>query len=155
MIDLESQLRLVEDSVDVAAYLAENAGVLAPGWTPGATDPAPEDEPGVYWLTMRPRSAPTERYVARVGWTRYPGAPPSVKYATGIRGRLDVTSAWPNVAGYRPGNGDICSEFTKEGYEAHPEWVAQRPWPSTGNPFLWIAQILQGHLDRAYGGRAA
>jgi hypothetical protein len=154
VIDLESELRLVEDAVDVAAFLADNGGTVTPGWTRPAADPDPADEPGVYWLTLRPRSAPTEQYYARVAWSRYPGAPPSVKYATGVRGRLDVTSAWPNVAGYRPGNADICADFTKEGYEAHPEWVAQRPWQTTGNPFLWVAQILQGHLDRSYSGRA-
>lgn len=154
-MDLESELRVVEDAVEVAAFLTAYGGTLTAGWTPGATEPDPADEPGVYWVTMRPKSAPGERYIARVAWSRYPGAPPSIKYATGVRGHLDISSAWPNVPGARPGNFDFCSEFTAEGYQTHPEWEVQRPWATTGSPFMWIAQILQGQLDRSYGGRAA
>ncbi len=154
MLDLESELRLIEDAATVAAFLEENDGTLTAGWTP-RVEPGDADEPGIFWATMRPRSAREERYYARLGWVRYPGAPPSVKFATGVRGRLDVTSAWPNCPGYRPSNFDICSAFTKEGYEAHPEWVAQHPWQTSGNPLLWVVQTLQGHLDRRYGGRSA
>lgn len=154
-MDFESELRLVEDAVEVAAFLAANGGTLIAGWTTDADGPDPVDEPGVYWLTMRPKSASDQRYFARVAWSRYPGGPPSVKYATGVRGRLDVSNAWPNVPGARPGNFDFCSAFTAEGYQSHPEWVTQQPWPTAGNVFLWVAYILQGQLDRSYGGRAA
>lgn len=154
-MDIESELRLVEDAAEVAAFLVENEGILTQGWQPGSADPDPLAEIGVYWLSMRPRSTPDERYHARLGWSRYPGSPPSVKYATAVRGSLTEVGAWPIVPGYRAGNFDICAAFTKEGYEAHPEWVAQQPWRTIGNPFLWAASILQGDLDRRYGGRTA
>lgn len=153
-MDVESEMRLVEDAASVAAFLDENEGSLTPGWPEGRRAVEPVDEPGVYWLSMRPRSAPEERYHARVAWTTYPWSPPSVKFATSVRGALDVVSAWPTVPGYRPGNFDICAAFTAEGYRTHPEWMAQQPWDTRGNPFLWVATILQGHLDRSYGGRA-
>jgi len=151
-MDLESELRLDEDAAEVAAFLAENDGALEPAWHRGEELEA-GDETGVYWLTVRPVSAPDERYYARIGWNRYPGAPPSVKFATTDRGSLSETSAWPNVGGYRPGNFDICAEWTSEGHQAHPEWAGR--WPTAGNPFLWVVQILQGDLDRRYGGRSA
>jgi hypothetical protein len=153
-MDLESEFRLIEDAAQVAAFLEENDGQLTAGWTPGA-ELAKGDEVGVYWATMRPRSAPDERYHARLGWARYPGSAPSVKYATGIRGRLDDPKAWPSCPGYRPSSFDICAAFTMEGFQTHPEWVAQHPWPTSGNPFLWVVSTLQGDLDRKYGGRAA
>jgi len=162
-MDLESELRLVEDAAAVAAFLEENGGLLTAGWTTRAdpdldgdprADPELAQEPGVYWATMRPRSARSDIYHARLAWSRYPGAPPSVKFATDARGRLDVTSAWPICPGYRPPSFDICSAFTSEGFATHPEWNTQHPWPTTGNPFLWVVQLVQGHLDRSYGGRA-
>ncbi len=152
-MDLESELRLDEDAAEVAAFLAENGGAIEAAWRPGEK-PEPGEEPGVYWLTLRPISAKDERYYVRVGWIRYPSAPPSVKFARAVRGSLTDIHAWPNVPGYRPGNFDICAEWTKEGHEAHPEWAAQGRWPTAGNPFLWVAHILQGDLDRRYGGRA-
>jgi hypothetical protein len=152
-MDVESELRLLEDAAAVAAYLGERDGVLTAGWAPVA--PTPGDEPGVFWLSMIPRSAPGEMYYARVAWTVYPGSPPSVRFVTAVRGALDSVSAWPSVPGYRPSSFDICMAFTREGYQTHPEWVTQYPWPTSGNPFLWVAQTLQGHLDRSYAGRAA
>lgn len=145
-IDRETQLNLRQDSRAVAEFIAENEGSVA----------CDCNERGIYWLTLRPRSAPSERFVVRVAWERYPPAPPSVKFATEIQGRLDVTAAWPLVDGYRPGNFDICRPFTAEGYVAHPEWRtnAER-WPAEGgNPFLWVAQTLQYDLDNRYHGRS-
>ena len=153
-MDRMSELRLAADAKEVAAFLRGNGGSLISGWTV-RTEPGPDDEPGVYWLKMRPKSVPQDQYVARVAWTRYPGAPPSVTFATKVRGRTDVTNAWPSVAGARPGNFDFCAAFTAEGYKTHPEWASQHPWPTTGNPFLWVVQVVQGLLDRHYSGRAA
>lgn len=144
-MDIESQLRLDEDVEAVALYLEENGGRL---------DPDPAGEAGVWWATMRPRTIPEEQYYVRIGWLRYPDAPPSVKFGTAVGGSLGVTAAWPVVPSYRPGNFDICAPFTKEGFESHPEWAAQFPWPTTGNPFLWVVDIVQGHLDRSYQGRS-
>lgn len=147
-MDEQSRLLLEEDAAAVEALLAEHGGSL---------DPDPGGEVGTYWVTLHPRSAPGEAYVVRIAWTRYPDEPPSVKFAEGIGGSLAVVDAWPVVPGYRPGNFDICAPFTAEGHSTHPEWRAQSqaPWPTTGNPFLWVVDILQGDLDRNYGGRAA
>ena len=146
MIDLETRLRLEADFPSVAEFLAENDGAAE----------ADMVEPGVYWLTMRPRTVPQERYYVRVAWERYPGAPPSVRFAMAIGGDLNVTSAWPLVPNYRPSSFDICMPFTKEGFALHAEWAGGREaWPTVGNPFLWVVDLMQDHLDRLYQGRSA
>lgn len=145
MIDQETRLLLERDEPAVCEFVETNGGAIQPDAT----------EPGVYWLTLRPRQFPAERYYVRVGWTVYVGAPPSVKFATAVGGALNVTSAWPMVPGYRPGNFDICAPFTAEGFATHPEWRASAErWPTTGNPFLWVVQTLQNDLDNRYGGRS-
>jgi hypothetical protein len=145
-MDLQSSLLLAEDAAEATAFLAEHSGSLL----------ADADEvPGVYWASFHPRSAPDETYVTKIAWARYPDEPPSVKFAEGIGGSLTVQRAWPLVPGYRAGNFDICAPFTAEGYLTHPEWKTQAPWPTTGNPFLWVIDTIQGDLDRNYGGRAA
>jgi len=142
-MDEESRLNLEQDVPAVEAFLAENGGTLA-------------CDASVYWLTLRPRSATTERYFARVVWTRYPHQAPSVAFATAVRGDLRVTRAWPNIPGYRVGSFDICRPFTAEGYALHSEWNSgSSAWPTVGNPFLWVAQELQFDLDNSYSGRAA
>ena len=145
-MDAQSRLMLEADAAAVEAFAAEHGGSLV-------SDPTGEF--GTYWITLHPRSAPDESYVVRIAWKRYPDEPPSVKFAEGLAGSLSVVSAWPIVPGYRPGNFDICAPFTAEGYATHPEWSQQAPWPTTGNPFLWVVDTLQGDLDRNYGGRAA
>lgn len=143
-MDLESGIALKQDRPAVRTMLKASDGSLE-------QDP---DESGVYWATMRPRSVPTELYHVRIGWSRYPTDPPSVKFGAGVGGSLNVTSAWPLVPGYRPGNFDICAPFTAEGYASHPEWATQQPWRTSGNPFLWVIDTIQGQLDRQYGGRS-
>jgi hypothetical protein len=145
-IDRETELNLLQDSQAVAAYIVENDGAVACDCS----------DRGVYWFTLRPRSAPSERYVVRVAWEQYPPAPPSVKFATEMHGRLDITSAWPLIDGYRPGSFDICRPFTAEGFNTHPEWrMNAERWPADGgNPFLWVATTLQLDLDTNYRGRS-
>jgi len=145
-IDRETQLNLLQDSQAVAQFVIANDGATA----------CDCDDRGVYWLVLRPRSTPTEHFVARVVWERYPPAAPSVKFATGIGGQLDVTSAWPLIDGYRPGSFDICRPFTAEGYNIHPEWrTSSERWPADGgNPFLWVVTTLQYDLDNGYRGRS-
>lgn len=144
-MDVESSLALAEDEAAVSEFLARNGGILE----------RDKSDDGGYWLTMRPRSAPTERFYVRVKWFRYPHAPASVKFADAVGGSLNVTKAWPNISGYRPGSFDICKPFTAEGFALHPEWAAgPQAWPVTGNPFLFVAETLQGDLDHRYGGRA-
>jgi hypothetical protein len=145
MIDGESRLLLDRDAPDVRQFLAKNEGAVE-------RDLADD---GVYWLTFRPRGQPSERYHVRVGWTVYPGEAPSVKFATAVGGALGETAAWPIIPGYRPGSFDICAPFTAEGFVTHPEWrTSAERWPTTGNPFLWVAQTLQNDLDNRYGGRS-
>jgi hypothetical protein len=145
MVDTETGLVLERDEPAVREFVTENGGTLK----------ADAGELGVYWLTLRPRQHPDERYYVRVAWSVYPGAPPSVKFATGVGGALNVTASWPNVPGYRPGNLDICAPFTAEGFATHPEWrTNSERWPTNGNPFLWVAQTLQNDLDNRYGGRS-
>lgn len=146
MIDFESQLNLAHDSREVAETLLEHDGSIA----------CEVSERSVYWIGLRPVSAPEDRFTVRVAWDRYPQAPPSVKFARWIGGGLTDSSAWPLITGYRPGSFDICKPFTKEAYEIHPEWRSgPERWPAEGeNVFLWVALILQSDLDTAFEGRS-
>ncbi len=143
-LDLESELNLQADAKATAALLKQHGGRLH----------AEPDDPGTYWLEMAPASHPGEAYFACVAWRTYPGAPPSVKFATEVGGRLDVTSAWPTVPGFRPTVFDICMPFTEEGFNVHSEWrTSAEAWKDTGNPFLYVASTLQRLLDTRYSGR--
>jgi hypothetical protein len=146
LIDFESQLSLVEDSQSVAEALFEHDGSIA----------CEIAERSVYWLSLRPARHPQDRFLVRVAWDRYPQSPPSVKFAHAIGAGLTDTSAWPLITGYRPGSFDICQPFTKEAYEIHPEWRnGPESWPAEGgNPFLWVAQVLQNDFDTRYEGRS-
>jgi len=146
MADQESLLNLAADEVAVAAFLAGNGGHL----TRDGKDAA------VYWPRMRPVGAPLEIYYVRVAWSAYPHQAPSVKFADSIGGSLAVTSAWPVIPAYRPASFDICKPMTAEGYALHAEWrTGPDAWPTTGNPFLWVAEMLQYDLDNHYGGRSS
>jgi hypothetical protein len=147
MIDAESRLNLDDDRPAVEEFLAEFGGELVQ---------RPDDmNTGVHWIKLHPRSAPQETYVARVAWTRYPDAAPSVKFADAVGGSLGVVKAWPNCNGYRPGNFDICKPFTAEGFAVHPEWrTGPQAWRTTGNPFLFVVAQLQDDLNHRYQGRA-
>lgn len=145
MADQELLLNLAADEVTVAAFLAGNGGHLARDGKDAA----------VYWLRMRPAGTPAEVYYVRVAWFAYPHQAPSVKFADSIGGSLTVTSAWPVIPGYRPASFDICKPMTAEGYALHAEWqTGPDAWPTTGNPFLWVAEMLQYDLDNHYGGRS-
>jgi hypothetical protein len=140
----ESELALQADVKVAAAFLQEHGGHLDGG----------EDSSGVFWLTLKPASNPEETYFARVAWSEYPGAPPSVKFAKSKGGPLDNPRAWPTVPGFRAQSFDICMPFTAEGFALHPEWGATaEKWRSTGNPFLHVAATLQRLLDTRYSGR--
>lgn len=150
-IDVESALNLDADEVAIEAFLAENGGQLVrDDHLEGGGDRA------VYWATMRPRSVPSERFVARLEWFSYPYQEPSIKFATTIRGFLNVKSAWPRMSGYRPSSFDVCRPMSKEGFNVHPEWRrGSTAWPTEGNPFLWVVQTMQFHFDNDYQARAA
>lgn len=143
-LDLESKLNLEGDTNAVVALLIQHGGRLL----------ADSEDHQTYWLELLPACDPGEIYIARLIWSAYPGAPPSVKFATEVGGRVDVTGAWPVVPGFRPTSFDICMPFTEEGFEVHPEWrTSAEAWTSTGNPFLYVASTLQRLFDTRYSGR--
>ena len=146
MSDLETQLALEQDEPAVRELVEESKASLQ----------REEDEHGVYWLTVCPGSAPEEEFFVRIAWEGgYPHSPPSVKFAEEIGGRLDVSSAWPLIPGYRPGDFDICQPFTAEAYKVHPEWASgPEAWPACGNPFLWVVGRLLGDMVERYQGRS-
>lgn len=145
-LDDESRLNLIEDEAAVAAFVEEHGGCLD----------RDSVERGTYWLTLKPRTEPDERYVVRLAWTTYPHEPPSVRFASAVGGPLTSTAAWPTIPGYRPASFDICKPFTAEGYALHPDWRSgPEAWRTTGNPFLYVATMLQYDLDNNYTGRSA
>lgn len=149
-VDAESALNLDADEAVVAEFLSENEGDLSrDDRLEGGGDLS------VYWLTLRPRSVPTERYFARVEWISYPYEAPSIKFADAIRGSITNTKAWPMMTGYRPGSFDICRPMCREGYAVHLEWKqGSTAWPTDGNPFLWLVQTMQFHFDHDYQSRS-
>ena len=150
-LDAESRLNLEHDEPDVVAFLLQNDGLVE------RDDHVGDDggDPAVYWLTMRPSSDPRERYHIRLEWQAYPYKEPSIKFADAIRGSLTVTRAWPNITGYRAGSFDICRPMCREGFLVHPEWnQGSTAWPTEGNPFLWVVETIQFHMNNEYQGRA-
>ena len=150
-IDDESALNLTSDEVAVNEFLSENGGLLDRD-----DQLAGGDDRSIYWLTMRPRSVPTERYVARLQWFSYPYEEPSIKFADGVRGSISITGAWPVINGYRPTSFDICRPMCREGFGIHPEWrQGSTAWPIDGNPFLWLVVTMQDQFDNEYQARSA
>jgi hypothetical protein len=145
MADAETLMNLEEDRAAVEEFLAEHDARLL----------RDEHDPAMYWLDVRPASAPHERFYPRLVWARYPDDPPSIIFADAIGGQLGIMAAWPICPGYRAPN-DICKPLSAEGYALHPEWrIGPDAWPTEGNPFLWVAETLQFDLDNQYQGRAA
>lgn len=150
-LDVESLLNLEHDVLEVAVFLGDNEGLIEHDHVLGGESA----DQAVYWLTMRPSSHPDERYFVRIGWDTYPYRPPSIKFADAIRGSLTVTRAWPKIIGYRAGSLDVCRPMSREGFSVHPDWnTGSTAWPTEGNPFLWVAEMIQFHLDNDYQGRA-
>jgi len=146
MSDQESLLNLAADEVAVAAFLASNDGYLI----------RDDKDAAVYWLRMRPAGAPSDVYYVRMAWYAYPHEAPSVKFADSIGGSSAVAGAWPVIPGYRSASFDICKPITAEGYALHAEWrTGPDAWPTSGNPFLWVTEILQYDMDNHYGGRSS
>jgi hypothetical protein len=145
MASAQTQLMLQADEEEVVEFLAEYDGLLL----------REVDDAATYWVVLHPSRTAAEMFYVRLGWTRYPDAPPSVRFHDGIAGSFASMRAWPLIPGYRPGSWDICKPFTAEGYAVHPEWVGgPQGWRSTGNPFLYVVQTLQFDLNNSYQGRA-
>lgn len=107
------------------------------------------------WATMAPASTPMERFQARLFWKEYPVDAPSLKFRDPTTGRLDVTSAWPRIRGFRPTNFDACVNYSAEGFQLHPEWKRdpRYRWNPNGNVLLKVLRILQDEFDNHYSGR--
>jgi hypothetical protein len=105
--------------------------------------------------TMSPASVPSERFQARLLWTKYPDEPPSLKFRDPSTGRLDLPQAWPLARGFRPQSLDACVNWCSEGFALHPEWRTdpQFRWNPNGNPLLWVLRQLQEELDDHSQGR--
>ena len=145
MADTETALALDQDLPAVEAAVGDAGARLK-------RDPVDE---GLFWLILSPPGAPEEEFFARIAWHSYPHAPPSVKFATGVGGSVDQTTAWPQIPGYRPASFDICQPFTAEGHAVHPDWAhGPESWPTNGNPFLWVVGILIADMKNRYQGRS-
>lgn len=105
--------------------------------------------------TMSPATAPSERFQARLFWTKYPDEPPSLKFRDPGTGRLDLPRAWPNVRGFRPQSLDACVNWCSEGFALHPEWKTDPKlrWNPYGNRLLFVLRQLQEELDDYFQGR--
>lgn len=144
--DRETELNLASDAPAAADFLAGRGGHLH--W--------PVDgDPCIWWAEMRPAANTGETYFARIRWSVYPGAPPSIKFATAVGGSIEDPRAWPMIGGYRPPSLDICKPFTAEGYALHPDWAdTNQAWTGEGNPFVAVVSELQRDLNSpGYGGR--
>jgi len=106
-------------------------------------------------VTLTPAREPNESFQARLLWTRYPDAPPSLKFRDPGTGRLDMPQAWPVGRGFRPQSLDACCNWCAEGFATHPEWKndPRFQWNSSGNPLLFVLRQLQEELDEHYQGR--
>lgn len=107
------------------------------------------------WATLAPTSAPADKFQARLLWSQYPGEAPSLKFRDPATGRLDVTSAWPKIRGFRPTSLDACVNYCSEGFGLHPEWRTdpRLRWSPQGNVLLKVLRILQDEFDNYYVGR--
>lgn len=149
-LDLESERNLDNDEGVVAEFLDQRGGSLKrDDQLEGGGDRS------IYWASFRPRTEPSEVFVARIKWFTYPYGPPSIKFAEAVRATIGVIRAWPNIPGYRARNFDICRPMSREGYTLHQEWTrGSTAWPVDGNPFLWVIETMQFHFDNEYQGRA-
>jgi len=105
--------------------------------------------------TIHPEQSPEERFEARLSWDRYPEDPPSLKFRDRATARLDVTSAWPKVRGFRPGSLDTCVNWTVEGFKLHSEWAndPKLRWDRRGNVLLKVLRTLIDEMDNYFEGR--
>lgn len=104
------------------------------------------------YVSLSPAKAPSEIFQARLHWAMYPGEPPSLKFRDLATGRLDLSSAWPEVRGLRPSNLDACVNWCSEGFAIHPEWKCDPnlKWNTTGNALLRVIRTLQNEMDRHF-----
>lgn len=110
---------------------------------------------GVF-LTVQPRSAAHETYIARLRWSDY-SKPVSLKFVDPASKADCLVRAWPKFDGARPESFFVCAPWTKEGHDHHSEWAGS----STGRyvapeePLVFALLQVQHLLDNTYQGRAA
>lgn len=138
-----SRLNLQDDYAQVLGLQEAERWVLA--------NPGPLE----VWVTLYSAKDPLETFQARLLWSAYPSAPPSLKFRNPSTGRLDVSSAWPRVRGFRPQSLDACVTWTAEGMALHPQWKTdpRYRWDPRGNVLLKVLRILQDEMDFYYDGR--
>lgn len=107
------------------------------------------------WVTLGPAGQTSERFQARLLWQEYPGEPPYLKFRDPATARLDLTSAWPRIRGFRPTSFDACVNYCAEGFALHPEWRndPRYRWNPNGNVLLKVVRILQDEFENFYEGR--
>lgn len=107
------------------------------------------------YVTMSSAAAPAETFQARLFWVAYPDDAPSLKFRDPATERLDLTTAWPKIRGFRPANLDACVSWCAEGFALHPEWRndPRYRWTSDGNVLLKVLCILQSEFDDYFTGR--
>ena len=104
---------------------------------------------------LSPRKAPSDRFVARLRWARYPDGLPSLKFVEAVGGADNNKKAWPTGQGMRPDSFDTCMHWTGEGHGLHPEWKGARGYGlnSEGNVLNQALMFLQQWFDLEYTGR--
>lgn len=105
-------------------------------------------------VTLHPKSAANEQFLALLSWTDYPGTKPaSVTFLDPSSLASGVNTAWPIACGFRPPT-DICANWTKEGFDLHPEWLRTcLDWDGGDNAILTQLRHLQLELDSSFQGR--
>jgi hypothetical protein len=106
------------------------------------------------WVDVSSAKAPAEIFQARLVWPEYPGLA-SLKFRDPATGRLDLSTAWPVVRGFRPASFDACVNWTREGFNLHPEWRndPNLKWHPGWNAVLRTLRTLQNEMDDHYSGR--
>lgn len=106
------------------------------------------------WVTLSSAKAPKEIFQARLLWQKYPEYP-SLKFRDLSSGRIDLSTAWPVVRGFRPTSLDACVSWCLEGFKLHPEWKndARYKLDPNDNVLLKVTRILKMEMDDHYQGR--
>lgn len=106
-------------------------------------------------VTIFPEKNPSELFIARLLWEKYPDDPPSLKFLDSVSESYAVPAAWPLINGYRPLNLDACVNWVSEGFITHPEWKddPDKKWLPIGNSIIKVLRRLQNDFDERYQGR--
>ena len=106
-------------------------------------------------VALASQKAPTESFIARLRWRRYPDGLPSLKFLDAVGGTEDNKHAWPTGQGMRPDSFDTCMHWTAEGHALHPDWKNALGYGLNpeGNILMQALMFLQHWFDFEYAGR--